>query len=139
MSLFEFTPPTVPELAWDQSSPLFRHYGTLPVGRTIYKDALGNWHILDEGYEPEVLVGALETFFGGREYFVTEGQYFELYQAGFIPSAQLGFFPGRHPGPITFPVTDPPVEPVGPPPDGSFVFYPGEDVYPGEDLYPEAD
>lgn len=135
MTLYDFTPPSVPELAWDQESPLFRHYGTLPVGRTIYKDGDG-WHTLDEGYEEEVLDGADFVFRGGREYLVTVDQYYELYLGGFIPNAQIGFYPGAYPGEITFPITDPPVDPL---PPSEQEFYPGTDTYPGGDLYPEED
>lgn len=145
MTLYEFTPPSFPELAWDQSSPLFRHFGTLPVSHTIFKDSLGVWHTLDEGYEesasssgPGALVDAVVVYRGGRVYNVTAQEYVDLYAGGFIPNAQIGFYPGAYPGPITFPIDDPP-PPIIPPGTGEGLFYPGDDTYPGADLYPEED
>lgn len=131
---FEFTPPSFPELAWDESSELYRHYGTLPVGHTIYKEG-DTWHTLSQGYEEETLANADIVYRGGRVYLITLAEYVELFIAGFVPLVGIGFYPGAYPGPITFP---PPDDPSIPPSEAPFA-YPGDDTYPGDDLHPEAD
>lgn len=129
MTLYEFTPPTQQSLAWDQTSPLYRHYGTLPVGITIYRDDDG-WHELGEGYEEEILANAEVIYRGGRVYMVTEDEYFELYIAGYITEFIDGLYPGGYPGLSIYPAP----EVVTPPGDDEFL--PGPDALPGPDLLP---
>lgn len=103
MTIYSFTPPTVEALAWDQSSKLFRHYGTLPVGRTIYKDAGGVWHTLNEGYDPALLEGAQRVYLGGREYEITQDEYNDLASGGFIDLPGFFLGPECFLGPSAFP------------------------------------
>lgn len=135
MTLYEYTTPTYDGPAWDQDSPLYRHYGTISTGITIYKNDSG-WHVAEEGYDPIVLEGASVVYLGGRVYLLTEDDYEEVIEAGF--GDFVGMYPGECPGPGVYP-TDGSGEPSTPGEGGYYlngVLYPSDDLYPADDLYP---
>lgn len=99
-----FTPPTRDYKAWsDGDHPLWRHYGGIPAGITIYK-VDGVWHNAPDGYDPIILDDAELFYLGGREYDLTYEEYLELLIAGFIPDA-LTSYPSdsTYPGILMFP------------------------------------
>lgn len=124
-----YSPPTEPKLAWDQTSRLYRHYGTLPVGVTIYKDGDG-WHEVTDYFDERILEGALVVYRGGREYQLTEAEFLEVILAGF--GSFLLMYPGQCPGDNVFP-TDGTYPGTG---NVSEALLPGDDVFPGDDVYP---
>lgn len=108
-----YTTPVVDSFPWG-TDPLFRHFGAIKVGVTVYKDANGVWRSLPDFFEDEVLADAQVVYRGGHEYNLTQEEYDEV--TGAIVD------PGPGPGP-------------DPEPPGNLA-YPGVaipgDVYPSE-------
>lgn len=100
-----FTPPTRDSVAWSGESPLWRHYGAVRAGITIYKDAFGNWNMMEEGYDESILLTANPVYRGGREYDITLAAYNDvvvwLISQGFT-DYDPDVYPGFYPGPIRF-------------------------------------
>lgn len=102
-----YTTPTAEGEPHDGDSPLWRYYGTVLRGTTIYKDGSG-WHTLPDYYEEDVLFEptTLKYYLGGREYDITLAEYIELLLAGLAPYIPgLGTYPSSvtYPGATTFP------------------------------------
>ena len=95
-----FSPPSRDSVEWsDHNHPLWRYYGAIPEGMTLYKDE-GQWYFAGPGYEEEVTDDAEIIYRGGRVYDITLAAYAEIRawlatQGIFIdPDVYAGFYPG---------------------------------------------
>lgn len=79
-----FSPPTQPGASYTGKSPLFRAYGRVPQGITVWKDSLGVFHEMPEGYPSDRLEAeAVIIYSGGHLHPLTAQEAADLEAAGY--------------------------------------------------------